>query len=185
MIDKQLQLSVDLTLNKAENIFCKKAQDYGTAWREMRIISLADQLYIKAKRIATISNGIQKVTGEDNNIENEFLGIINYAIMGLIQNDLKDPVPGEPKMSADEAIGHYIRIVDNFEDYLQTQNPYYLEKIEELDIEHMAELLKQKIQRLKNFYISKKDGNKMLIYGALMEILTWSAIGHGRYKATH
>lgn len=184
MIDKQLQLSVDLALNEAENIFCKKAHDYGTAWREMRIISLADQLYIKAKRIGTISNGIQKVKGEDNNIESEFLGMINYAIMGVIQNRLEDPMPGERKMSADEAISHYIGIIDSFEDYLQTQNPYYLEEIEKLPTSDMAELLKQKIQRLKNFYMSKKHGNKMLIYGALMEILMWSAIGHGTYKAT-
>src|SRR5579864_7620678 len=70
------------------NIFLKKTADYGTSWRVLRMISILDQLYIKAKRIRTIQEkGSQKV-GED--IHGEFQAIVNYGIIGLIQLEMKE-----------------------------------------------------------------------------------------------
>ena len=70
-------------LTKCREIYIAKTTDYGTAWRILRPIALADQLYIKANRIRTIQeNGESKV---GDGVEGEFMAIVNYCIMGLIQ----------------------------------------------------------------------------------------------------
>ena len=78
----------DTIISKCEDIFTKKTKDYGTAWRILRTSSLTDQIFIKAQRIRTLEDkGVNKV-GES--IEDEFIGIINYCIMAIIQLELKD-----------------------------------------------------------------------------------------------
>ena len=80
-------------INQCEDVFVKKTRDYGTAWRVLRTISIVDQIYIKAQRIRTIQEkGIQKI-GDD--IAGEFVGIINYSIIGLIQYHLTENDPEE------------------------------------------------------------------------------------------
>ncbi len=75
-------------LNNCKSLFEKKNKDYGTAWRILRLSSITDQIYIKAKRIRTIQETeLQKI---EDSIEGEFIGIINYSIMALIQIALKD-----------------------------------------------------------------------------------------------
>ena len=81
------------TLRQYENavkvcrdIFLKKTADYGTSWRVLRMISILDQLYIKAKRIRTIQEKGDRRVEED--IRGEFQAIVNYGIIGLIQLDL-------------------------------------------------------------------------------------------------
>ena len=76
----------DTAIESCKNIFLQKTKDYGTSWRVYRTISVADQIYIKAKRIRTIQEtGVQKI-GDD--IISEFKGIVNYGIIGLIQLDI-------------------------------------------------------------------------------------------------
>lgn len=78
----------DIAIRSAEDIFLQKTRDYGTSWRVYRTISVADQIYIKAKRIRTVQeNRLQKI-GDD--IISEFRGILNYGIIGLIQLDIHD-----------------------------------------------------------------------------------------------
>ncbi len=78
----------DSAVSAAEDIFLQKTRDYGTSWRVYRTISVADQIYIKAKRIRTIQeSGVQKI-GDD--VVSEFRGILNYGIIGLIQLDIHD-----------------------------------------------------------------------------------------------
>lgn len=78
----------DTAVQTSKEIFLSKTKDYGTSWRVYRIISVADQIYIKAKRIRTIQeNGTQKI---DDDIVSEFKGILNYGIIGLIQLDIHD-----------------------------------------------------------------------------------------------
>ena len=73
-------------ISKCQDIFTKKTKDYGTAWRILRTSSLTDQIFIKAQRIRTLEEkGVSKV-GEG--IEDEFIGIINYCIMAIIQLEL-------------------------------------------------------------------------------------------------
>src|SRR6476619_5415404 len=88
MTDMTTNQQYDRVISSCKEIFLKKASDYGTAWRVLRTVSIADQIYIKAQRIRTIQEkGIQKV---DDDIAGEFKGIINYAIIGLIQLSLPE-----------------------------------------------------------------------------------------------
>ena len=76
----------DSIIKKCEDIFAKKMKDYGSAWRILRISSLTDQIFIKAQRIRSIEEkGSQKV---EDDIVSEFIGIVNYSVIGLIQLDL-------------------------------------------------------------------------------------------------
>src|ERR1051326_8094513 len=76
----------DEALSSCKDIFMKKTKDYGTSWRVLRTISIADQIFIKAQRIRTIQEkGVQRI-GDD--VTSEFRGIVNYGIIGLIQLDL-------------------------------------------------------------------------------------------------
>ncbi|MEO8860784.1 MAG: DUF1599 domain-containing protein, partial [Ginsengibacter sp.] len=78
----------DSAIKSCREIFLKKTKDYGTAWRVYRTISIADQIYIKAKRIRNIQEtGLQKIIDD---VEGEFKGILNYGIIGLIQLDFND-----------------------------------------------------------------------------------------------
>src|SRR5215217_9243890 len=90
-------------IEQCQDIFLKKTKDYGTAWRVLRTISIIDQIYIKAQRIRTIQEkGAQKI-GDD--ISSEFIGILNYAVIGLIQLGLNDNDPEE--MDVDKTVSLY------------------------------------------------------------------------------
>lgn len=78
----------DRAVQNCKEIFLHKAADYGTSWRVYRIISVVDQIYIKARRIRTIQEKGEQRIGDD--IVSEFKGILNYAIIGLIQIDIQD-----------------------------------------------------------------------------------------------
>ena len=83
----------DKIINSCKNTFLKKTADYGTSWRVYRTISVADQIYIKAKRVRNIQEGIaQKI---DDDVKSEFSGILNYVIIGLIQLDINNEEPEE------------------------------------------------------------------------------------------
>ena len=82
-IQQNTNQQYDQIIAQCKNIFIKKTADYGTAWRVLRTISIADQIYIKAQRIRTIQEkGNQKIADD---LAAEFKGIINYAVIGLIQ----------------------------------------------------------------------------------------------------
>ncbi|MFN8309147.1 MAG: DUF1599 domain-containing protein [Chitinophagales bacterium] len=85
---KNTSAQYDDQIAKCRDIFQKKTHDYGTSWRIMRISSLTDQLFIKAQRIKTIEQGAQQKV--DEGIESEFIGLVNYAIIGLIQLSISD-----------------------------------------------------------------------------------------------
>ena len=83
----------DKMIDLCRDIFTKKTQDYGTAWRVLRTISIVDQIYIKAQRIRTIQEKAhQKI---DDDIRGEFIGIINYSVIGLIQMHVAKDAPEE------------------------------------------------------------------------------------------
>src|SRR5688572_105957 len=78
----------DEAIKACKDIFIRKTKDYGTSWRVLRTISIVDQLFIKAQRIRTIQQkGVSRV-GED--LRGEFIGMVNYGIIGLIQLELKE-----------------------------------------------------------------------------------------------
>ena len=93
----------DQVIQACQSIFINKAKDYGTSWRVYRLISIVDQIYIKAKRIRTIQEKKSQKIGDS--IESEFKGILNYAVIGLIQLRLKEGDPEE--LSMDHLVALY------------------------------------------------------------------------------
>ena len=73
-------------MNRCRDLFVKKMKDYGTAWRILRISSLVDQIFIKAKRIRNIEEAVVQKVGDS--VESEYIGIINYCLMAMIQMEL-------------------------------------------------------------------------------------------------
>src|SRR5215212_4896871 len=94
-------------IRQCADIFLKKTGDYGTAWRVLRPISIVDQIYIKAQRIRTIQEkGEQKVENIGDDIRSEFIGIINYSIIGLAQLELTESDPEELTVNETEILYH-------------------------------------------------------------------------------
>src|SRR3982751_2118210 len=94
-------------IKECKDIFLKKTRDYGTSWRMLRTISIVDQVYIKAQRIRNIQQkGEQKVGNIGDDIRSEFIGIINYSLIGLIQLELTENDPEELDVKTTEIFYH-------------------------------------------------------------------------------
>ena len=93
-------------LAQCRELFINKMKDYGAAWRILRTPSITDQIYIKVKRIRTLQTASEQLV--DEGIEPEFIGIVNYAAMGVIQLQLG--VVDQPDLSAEEATALYDKV---------------------------------------------------------------------------
>jgi hypothetical protein len=93
----------DKVISGSRSTFLKKTSDYGTSWRVYRIISIADQIYIKAKRIRTIQEKKQQKI--EDGIKSEFEGILNYSVIGLIQLEINNDDPEQ--LPVDEVEKYY------------------------------------------------------------------------------
>src|SRR5687767_15873587 len=89
-------------ITSCKEIFLKKTSDYGTAWRVLRTISVVDQIYIKAQRIRTVQQKKEQKIADD--IVAEFKGIINYAVIGLIQLELPEDASEDLEISEAEKL---------------------------------------------------------------------------------
>ena len=135
----------DTAVKISRDIFLKKTKDYGTSWRVYRTISIADQIYIKAKRIRNIQElGVQKV---DDDIKGEFMGILNYAVIGLIQLDINDDDVED--LPAEEVTRLYDQKIDLAKKLMQDKNHDYGEAWRDMSQESFVDLILAKILRIK------------------------------------
>jgi hypothetical protein len=126
-------------------LFARKTQDYGTAWRVLRIPSITDQIYIKAQRIRSIQEkGMQKV---DDPIKDEFVGIINYCIIALIQLKLEGSAKME--MNFEELEPLYDEAANETFDLHQNKNHDYGEAWREMRVSSMTDIILMKLLRVK------------------------------------
>jgi hypothetical protein len=155
----QTSAQYDLAIASCSDIFIKKTKDYGTAWRVLRIISVVDQIFIKALRIRTIQDkGFQKV---DDGIQDEFKGIINYAVIGLIQLKLDDPkVEDMPVAKVQEL---YQQNVDFAKSTMLDKNHDYGEAWRDMSQESYADLILVKLLRIRQ--ILTNDGKTLISEG--------------------
>lgn len=149
----------DFVINSAKEIFLKKARDYGTAWRVLRTISIVDQIFIKALRIRTIQQKKeQKIL---DNIGSEFKGIVNYAIIGLIQLELPADGPEELKLEEVEAL------FDNYaaqaKQLMEDKNHDYGEAWRSMSQESFVDLVLMKLQRIRQ--ILANEGKTIMSEG--------------------
>jgi len=143
----------DAAVRSAEDIFLKKTSDYGTSWRVYRIISVADQIYIKAKRIRTIQEKGEQKIGDD--IISEFKGILNYGIIGLIQLDINDDELEElPVQTVEQLYNEKITIAKKL---MLDKNHDYGEAWREMSQESFVDLILAKILRIKQIIANKGE----------------------------
>ena len=149
----------DTAISLCKDIFLKKMKDYGTAWRNMRPRSLTDQIYIKAQRIKSIEEkGTQKV---NDDIRGEYIGIINYCAIALIQLELKD----DPRMDLpyDLVADLYLKHMNLTKALMENKNHDYGEAWRDMRISSLTDLILMKIFRVKQ--IEDNDGKTMISEG--------------------
>lgn len=138
-------------INVCRDIFSKKTKDYGTAWRILRPSSLTDQLFIKAQRIRTIQETGENKVGE--NIEDEFVAIVNYCIMAIIQ--LKETELKELEIPAEEAVELYDKYAKEAFELMERKNHDYGEAWRDMRVSSLTDLILQKIFRVKQIEDNK------------------------------
>ena len=159
MTQVNTDLQYDNAVNQCREIFLKKTKDYGTSWRVYRTISIADQIYIKAKRIRNIQEkGIQKI---DDDVKGEFKGILNYAVIGLIQLDIHDDEIEE--LPLDETLKLYDEKILSAKNLMQNKNHDYSEAWRDMSQESFVDLILAKILRIKQ--IIQNEGKTLVSEG--------------------
>ena len=131
-------------IQHCQDLFTKKNKDYGTSWRILRIPSITDQIFIKAQRIRTIQEkGIQKV---NDDISSEFVGIINYCVMALIQIELGDT---KSEIATNELTALYDDQVTRVKELLFNKNHDYGEAWRDMRVSSMTDIILMKLLRIK------------------------------------
>ena len=135
----------DKVIGQCKDIFIRKTRDYGTAWRVLRVISIVDQIFIKAQRIRTIQEkGKQKIADD---ARGEFKGIINYAVIGLIQLKLDAGAPEElDAATVSRMYDEEIRIAKQL---MEDKNHDYGEAWRSMSQESFVDLVLMKLQRIR------------------------------------
>jgi hypothetical protein len=149
----------DEVIHQAKDIFIKKAKDYGTSWRVLRPISVADQIYIKARRIRMIQENKQQKIAED--IGSEFKGIINYCIIGLIQLDIHDEeIEDLPVETCSQLYDEKVIIT---KELMEMKNHDYGEAWRDLSQESLVDLILMKLHRMRQ--IIRNEGRTIMSEG--------------------
>jgi hypothetical protein len=133
------------------DLFLKKTRDYGTAWRVLRPISIVDQLYIKAQRIRTIQEKGEQRIGDD--IPSEFIGIINYSLIGLMQLELSEADGEELSPGTVEQL--YQKYSSQAFALMQGKNHDYGEAWRQMSQESLVDLILMKLQRMRQILANK------------------------------
>lgn len=146
-------------VNECITLFEKKMKDYGTSWRILRPVALTDQLYIKAKRTRTLQeNGKSKV---NEGQEPEFIGLINYSALALVQMHLSDADPME--LEPIIALELYKNQLAETKQLMLNKNHDYGEAWRDMRIESLTDLILQKLHRIKQ--IENNEGRTIASEG--------------------
>ncbi len=157
MSDTSNQYNIEI--EKCRELFINKMKDYGSAWRILRLTSLTDQIFIKAQRIRGLQqNKVQKIS-EDQ--ESEFIGVVNYSVMALIQ--IEKGIAEQPDLSVEEATQLYDEKVASTKQLMMDKNHDYGEAWREMRISSLTDLILQKLLRVKQ--IEDNQGKTLVSEG--------------------
>ncbi len=148
-MDKTIQ-QYDAIIKICKDIFINKMKDYGTAWRILRPSSITDQIYIKANRIRNLEEKRESKVGEG--IRPEFIGIINYSIMGIIQ---LEKGPSEESLSEEETLSLYLKYFNEAKELMMKKNYDYGEAWRGMRISSYTDLILMKLNRTKQIEDNK------------------------------
>ena len=174
----------DEVIGGCRKVFLNKAADYGTSWRVLRLISVADQLFIKARRIRTLQEKQTQKIGDD--IRSEFMGIINYSVIGLLQLQLLDSPNEDLELKTLESM--YDACISDARQLMINKNHDYGEAWRDMSQESFADLILVKLKRIRQ--ILANDGITRVSEGIdanLLDILNYAAfalilIEEGRHQ---
>lgn len=148
---KNTSQEFDNIIGICRTLFINKMTDYGSAWRILRLPSLTDQIFIKAQRIRSLQeNEVRKVDEDDTG---EFVAIINYSIMALIQLDLG--VVDQPDLNVEKATELYDAKVKLTKDLMEAKNHDYGEAWRDMRVSSLTDLILQKLLRVKQIEDNK------------------------------
>lgn len=142
---KQTSEAYDQVISECRELFGRKMKDYGAAWRILRLPSLTDQIYIKAQRIRSLQEKTERRVAEGE--RPEFVGIINYSLMALIQLELG--VSDLPDMDPDAALSAWDTQVQRTKSLMEDKNHDYGEAWRDMRISSLTDLILQKLLRVK------------------------------------
>lgn len=168
--DRQFEQVID----ECRSLFGKKLHDYGASWRILRPSSLTDQLFIKAKRIRSLE--IKKVSKVGDGIRPEFIALINYGIIGLIQ--LEKGFSDTVDMTPEEAMALYDRHAGEALELMKRKNHDYDEAWRSMRVSSYTDFILTKIERVKE--IENIDGDTMVSEGIdanYMDIINYAVFG--------
>ena len=149
----------DIVTADCRNLFLNKMKDYGSAWRILRLSSLTDQIFIKAQRIRSLqTNKIRKV---DEGQNSEFVGIINYSLMSLIQ--IQKGVAETPDLDLETALELYDSYLAETKILMENKNHDYGEAWRDMRVSSLTDLIIQKILRIKQ--IEDNQGKTLVSEG--------------------
>lgn len=144
-------VAYDQVIARCRSLFVNKMTDYGSAWRILRLPSLTDQIFIKAQRIRSLQeNAVRKV---DEGEASEFIGIINYSVMALIQLELG--VADQPDLDTEKASQLYDEKVRVTKELMEAKNHDYGEAWRDMRISSLTDLILQKLLRVKQIEDNK------------------------------
>jgi len=148
---KNTSQEYDSVVAICRSLFVNKMTDYGSAWRILRLPSLTDQIYIKAQRIRSLQeNEVRKI---DEDESGEFIGIINYSIMALIQLELG--VVDQPDLEVKKATALFDTKIQLTKDLMEAKNHDYGEAWREMRVSSLTDLILQKLLRVKQIEDNK------------------------------
>lgn len=128
-----------------KDLFMKKTRDYGTAWRILRLQSITDQIFIKAQRIRTLEE--KKVSKVDEDITSEYIGIVNYCLIAMMQLEAEADTPTELSVEAVSKL--FDEKANETRDLMFAKNHDYGEAWRDMRVSSMTDLILMKILRVK------------------------------------
>ena len=156
---------------RCRDIYEKKTRDYGTSWRVLRLPSLTDQIFIKANRIRSIQESGENKVGDG--YESEFVAMVNYAVIALIQQELGPD--GEQMLPLEKALELYDKHVTRATSLMLDKNHDYGEAWRMMRVSSMVDLILMKLRRIKQ--IEDNDGKTLIsegVEGGYMDIINYS-----------
>ena len=149
----------DQVVEQCRSLYIKKMKDYGSAWRILRLPSLTDQIFIKAQRIRQLQENETRKVDEDE--FPEFIGIINYSVMALVQLELG--VVEQPDLNVSQATELYDKHIQITKNLMEAKNHDYGEAWRDMRISSLTDLILQKLLRVKQ--IEDNEGKTLVSEG--------------------
>ncbi len=149
----------DQVIKSCKDLFIKKTKDYGTAWRILRLPSITDQIFIKAQRIRTLED--KKVSKVNEGIVPEYIGIINYCVIALMQLQMKDN--DELEIATDKVSMMFDQKIEETKNLMLDKNHDYGEAWRDMRVGSLTDLILMKLFRVKQ--IEDNQGNTLVSEG--------------------